>query len=384
MKQRQATLTTGPVGRTLLWMTVPMVFGHFSTVAFHLADTLFVAQLGAKELAALSFTFPVVQLIAGLAIGLGIGTGAVVSQAIGNRDQHLVRRLATHSLILSVLIAAALSAIGLMTIDPLFRLLGATGDILPMIRNYMGIWYIAAVFTVVPMVGNNSIRATGDTTFPSLIMMISAGLNVILDPLFIFGLGGFPRMGLQGAALATLIARVLGFLAALAILHFRDRLLDFTLPRLTALWDSWKRVLSIGAPAVATMVLLPHGLCYGRVTPETGERILAAHEQGLVLPEHLRGRCALSRLSQAAEALVREAGPGSDAISGLLPLSEVEVADDEYEVVLSASPDLVVRVRETAVPLGTPATCRAVNEDSVAPGWMIDATTPYFRPSIVS
>ncbi len=257
MNQRQPTLTTGSVGRTLLWMTVPMMFGHFSTVAFNLADTLFVAQLGAKELAALSFTFPVVQLVAGIAIGLGIGTGAVVSQAIGNRDQHLVRRLATHSLILSVVIASVLSAVGWLTINPLFRLLGATDDILPMINDYMGIWYIAAIFTVVPMVGNNSIRATGDTMFPSLIMVISAGLNVILDPLLIFGWAGFPRMELKGAALATLIARVLGFLAALAILHFRDRLLDFTLPRLATLWDSWKRILSIGAPTVGTMILMP-------------------------------------------------------------------------------------------------------------------------------
>ena len=277
MTQRQATLTTGPVGRTLLRMTAPMVFGHFSTVAFHLADTVFVAQLGTKELAAISFTFPVVQLVAGIAIGLGIGTGAVVSQAIGNRDQHLVRRLATHSLILSVMIVAVLSGIGLLTIGPLFRSLGATGNILPMIKDYMGIWYIAAIFSVVPMVGNNSIRATGDTLFPSLIMMISAGLNLVLDPLLIFGWFGFPRMELQGAALATLIARVLGLLAALAILHFRDRLLDFTLPRLAALWDSWKRVLSIGAPTVGAMILLPVSMgIITKIASEFGYEAVAA------------------------------------------------------------------------------------------------------------
>jgi hypothetical protein len=112
----------------------------------------------------------------------------------------------------------------------------------------------------------------------------------------------------------------------------------------------------------ATMVLLPHGLCYGRVTPEGGAEILTAQERGLVRPAHLRGRCALSRLSQAAQALVREAGMGSDGIGDLLPLSEVEVADDEFEVVLSGSPDLAVRVREAAIPLGTPATCRAAND----------------------
>ncbi len=109
----------------------------------------------------------------------------------------------------------------------------------------------------------------------------------------------------------------------------------------------------------ATMVLLPHGLCYGRVTPQVGDRILTAHEQDLVVPEHLRGRCSQSRLAQAAQSLVRAAGMGSDRIEALSPLSEVELADDEFEIVLSASPNLAVRVREVTVPLGTPATCRA-------------------------
>ena len=112
----------------------------------------------------------------------------------------------------------------------------------------------------------------------------------------------------------------------------------------------------------ATMVLLPHGLCYGRVTPEVGDRILTAHEQDLLLPAHLRGRCSLTRSAQAAQALVRRAGLGTDRIGALAPLSEVDWADDEFEVVLSSNPDLVVRVRELTVPLGTPATCRATND----------------------
>ena len=276
-----ATLTSGPVGRTLARLTGPMVLGIFSIVAFNLADTYFVSRLGTEELAAMGFTFPVVMLVGSIALGLGIGTASVVSRAIGAGDVRKVRRLTTDCLALSVLVVAVFVVAGLLTITPLFTLLGAGPSVLPLIRDYMTIWYVGMAFVVVPMVGNNAIRASGDTLQPGLIMMASALVNVALDPLLIFGLLGMPRLELRGAALATVIARASSLTLTLAILHFGKRMLDFSLPRLKDVWDSWRRMLFIALPAAGTNVLVP--LSTGvltRLMAQFGEPAVAAFGTG--------------------------------------------------------------------------------------------------------
>jgi len=278
---REATLTNGPVGRTLISMTGPMVAGLFAITTFNLADTYFVARLGTKELAAMSFTFPVVMFVAAIALGLGMGTASVVSQAIGEGDGRKVQRLTTDSLILCVLIVAAFSTAGIATIEPLFTLLGATSEILPLIKTYMTVWYVGMVFVVVPMVGNNAIRATGDTKYPSLVMMLGAAMNIILDPFLIFGWGFFPRLELSGAALATVISRAVTLTAATLILHFRDRMLHFAVPRLREVWSSWKRILHIGLPSAATNVLVPVSAgVITRMVAGFGEEAVAAAGAG--------------------------------------------------------------------------------------------------------
>jgi len=277
----KANLIEGAVGRRLFLLTVPMVAGIFAITTFNLVDTYFVAQLGTDELAAMGFIFPVVMFVQSIALGLGIGTASVVSRAIGQGDHRKVRRLTTDSLILAVLIVVLLVAVGLLTINPLFTLMGAGPGILPLIRDYMTIWYVGMIFVTVPMVGNNAIRASGDTKYPSLTMMISAGINVVLDPLLIFGLAGFPRLDIAGAALATVIARACSLALSLAILHFREKMLDFSLPRLRDALDSWKRILYVGIPAAATNILTP--LSWGvviRMVARFGKNAVAAVSAG--------------------------------------------------------------------------------------------------------
>ena len=250
-------LLSAPVGPTMLRMAAPMVLGMASVVLFNVVDTYFVGQLGALELAAMSFTFPPVFVIMSLSMGLSVATTSVISRAIGSGDRQQVRRLTTHALALANTVVALFCLAGLLTIDPLFRALGAGDDVLPLIRQYMVPWYIGVGFLVIPMVGNGAIRATGDTRTPSYLMMLAGGLNMVLDPVLIFGLGPLPRLELQGAALATVIARSMTFFAALWILSVRERMLDLSLPSPAQLWDSWRRVLHIGGPATGAKLLVP-------------------------------------------------------------------------------------------------------------------------------
>ncbi len=252
-----AKLTQGSTFHHILNLTLPMVWALFATIGFNVADTFFIAQLGTLELAAISFTFPVVMTLISLAIGLGAGTSAVVARAIGQGDRKRVERLATDSLLLAGVVVSVFVVVGLLTIEPLFRLLGAEEALLPMIRDYMEIWYLGIPFLVVPMVGNNVIRATGDARFPSLIMIAAALVNLILDPLLIFGLAGFPRLELQGAALATVASRAITFFGAIAILHYRERLIRWSIPKASEVVASWRAILHVGLPAAGTQMINP-------------------------------------------------------------------------------------------------------------------------------
>jgi putative MATE family efflux protein len=262
-------LLEGPIGRTLVRMALPLVFGMAAVIMFNVVDTLYVGRLGAIDLAAMSFTFPVVYMLMHVAVGLGVGLSSVIARVIGAGDHDRVRRLTTDGLILANTVVVVLAIVGFVTIGPLFRALGAGDDTLPLIKSYMKWLYFGVGFLVIPIVGNSAIRATGDTKTPAIIMAVAGLVNIVLDPLLIFGLGPFPRLELEGAAIATVISWSVTFVAAFWILGRRLKMIEFRIPRLSETWRSWRAILYVGIPASATQVLVP--VAAGIVT-----RIMAA------------------------------------------------------------------------------------------------------------
>ena len=257
METQRARLTHGPVGRHLVDMTVPVLFGIFTMMLQAFADAYFIGMVGDRPLAALGFAFPILMIVTSVAIGLGAGTSSVVARAIGANDDRRARRLSTDSLILSFLITAVICLVGILTIEPLFLRMGAPEDMIPMISGYMQILYVGVPFVVVGMVGMSSMRATGDTRLPSLLMVVASIANVILDPILIFGLGPFPEMGLDGAAMAALISRAAIFGGTLYFMRYRLDLLSLNAPRLPELKDSWRDILHVGIPAAGTNAIIP-------------------------------------------------------------------------------------------------------------------------------
>ena len=259
MDEPTARLTEGPIGRHLINMSVPVLFGITMMMAQGLIDTWFLGMVGDRELAAFGFGFPILMIVTSVAIGLGAGTSSVVARAIGSGDLRRARRLASDSLLLSFLITFSICVVGILTIDPLFRLLGAPEDMLPMIRSFMTILYAGVPFVVVGMVGMASMRATGDTRLPSMLMVIAAILNVILDPIFIFGFGPIPRMELDGAAMAALLARGVVFFGTLYLMRYKLDMLSFRKPDPAEMRRSWNDILHVGIPAAGTNVIVPLG-----------------------------------------------------------------------------------------------------------------------------
>jgi len=238
-------------------MAAPMIAGTFALTAFNLADTWFVSRLGTRQLAAMGFTFPVVMVLGCIGFALGTGASAIVSQALGDNDHKRARRVATDCLLLTFVLLTMLGLIGFVLLDPLFRLLNASADVLPSIRSYMTVWFLTVGPCFLAMPANSILRAGGDTRFPSLVMVSAAVLNCFLDPLLIFGWGPVPAMGIRGAAVATAIGRAFGVVLVFGALHWRYRLLARPTLHLPTLLKSWRQVLHIAVPALVSFLLLP-------------------------------------------------------------------------------------------------------------------------------
>lgn len=258
-----------------------MMLGMISMVAFNLIDTYFVGKLGKNELAALSFTFPVIMVIFSIIQGLGIGATALISKSIGKNDRNKAARETTDAVFLTLLLTGVFVIIGLFTIEPTMMLLGADGETATMAGEYMRIWYFALFFVSVPFVGNSAIRSTGDAQTPTYIMLFAVLVNAILDPILIFGYWGFPALGLEGAAIATAISRGLTMVLSFYILIKREKLITFEIPTKEVLTGCWKSILFVAVPSGLARLVVP--LATGVITAllaSYGEYAVAAFGVG--------------------------------------------------------------------------------------------------------
>ncbi len=255
-------MTEGPVGATLLRLTVPVAWGVLSLLGYRLAEAWFVGRLGAPALAAISFAFPVTMVVLSLSIGLGAGTSSVIARALGARTAG-VPRLVADALILTFLLGAVCAAFGMLGAGWLARLLGAGPDLVPLIAAYLRVWFPTAILILVSQVGLSAARAAGDATFQGVALGLSSLLNLAIAPLTILGGFGHQGLGLIGAPIASLLA----WLPLLAATIWRLRHLDLlAFDRLepSEFLASSRRILRVGGPAAATNTVIP--LAAGIVT----------------------------------------------------------------------------------------------------------------------
>lgn len=252
-----AVLVNRSVTRTLFSMAFPMLAGTFAMNAYNLTDTWFVSRLGTLPLAAMGFTFPVVMLLTCVAHGIGSGVTTLVSHAIGRRNHDDATRLVTHGTMLTLAVTAVIAIGGYLLIVPVFTALGADAKTLPLIAEYMRIWYVGAVFMTLPMLGNGILISTGDSRAASGMMILGTLINVVLDPIMIFGYLGCPAMGIRGAALATVIAQGISTVWLVHLLFRKHRLLTWTTWRLGEYTGSLRSITRFAVPSVLSMVLMP-------------------------------------------------------------------------------------------------------------------------------
>ncbi|OZT86121.1 MATE family efflux transporter [Vibrio sp. 03_296] len=248
-------LLSAPIAETLRKMTVPMIFGMVAILMFNLVDTFFISLLGTEALAAISYTFPVTFAVNCITMGIGVGLSTSIGRLLGQGEAHQAARFTTHGLLLAIVLVALASTLGFFTVPPLFTLLGAKEALIPLIGQYMHVWYLTIPLLVIPMAGNSAIRATGDTKTPAKIMMLAGLINGVLDPLLIFGIGPFPELGIQGAAIASAFSWLGALIGSFYVLIKRERLLG--LPQWPRLKEDWRQILKVGTPAALSNAMNP-------------------------------------------------------------------------------------------------------------------------------
>ncbi len=269
----QRDLTQGSIPLSLFKLTAPMTLGIASTILVQTLEMGFIGQLGTEHVAAMTFTFPLTMILSSIALGIGIGASSIIARSVGGGDQSDVRRLGTHSMLLVGIAMTLLAGIGWATIDPVFLALGAPPKMLPLLHSYLDIYYPGAVLFAVTMMASSVMRAAGNANIPGLVMTLGAVAHLAIDPILIFGWFGLPRLELAGAAMAMTLTRLLCAIV-LFLYTYRSGLIQTT-AILGRFWESTRRILHIGAPAMATQMI-------GPVSAAIITRLLAGHGETVV------------------------------------------------------------------------------------------------------
>lgn len=213
--------TKGPILPALIILAIPMILEMSMEALFAIVDTFFVAKLGAEPVAVVGFTESVLALVYAVAIGLSIGATATVARRFGEQDLDGAARTATHVVYLGVIVSVVMGVAGLIFATDILRFLGAEPSVVELGTPFARLMFGTNIVIVFLFLLNGIFRGAGDAAIALRVLIIANGLNIILDPLFIFGVWIFPEWGVTGAAVATVIGRAAGVAYAVWALFFR-------------------------------------------------------------------------------------------------------------------------------------------------------------------
>ncbi len=208
MNDRSKMLAEEKVGSLLFKLSLPAAVGMIAQSLYNVIDAIFIGRgVGPMGIAGVAIDFPIQLLIMAMAQMIGIGAASIISRSLGNQDRERAEKTMGNLFSLAILTGVLITIFGLWFLGPLLVLFGSTKGILPYARDYMSVIFFGTLFMIFGMSTNNVVRAEGNAKVAMGTMLLGAGTNTVLDPVFIFGL----HMGMQGAALATIISQMATF-----------------------------------------------------------------------------------------------------------------------------------------------------------------------------
>lgn len=278
---KRRDFTQGSIFKHIIALSVPTILSFALQTSFNIIDTIFVGRLGADAIAAVSMVFPFVILIIALGSGLGIGAASLVARYLGANKTGEASKVVEHVMLIAIVLSAFFALAGHFFSEFMFSLIGATPEVLSLAMTYSkwifgfgGLIFIFISFS-------NILRGEGDAKTPMKYMILSVLLNLILDPLLIFGIWFFPAMGIEGAALATIIARGVACILLLNHIISGKSAMELAFKKFRYSFDIIKRIFSVGVPASISIILISIGMiCITRIVASFGSEAIAAYGIG--------------------------------------------------------------------------------------------------------
>ena len=260
-----AVYTQGPIAKSMIKTALAMIPATLALSGYNLVDAYFVGRMVGKTaadapMAAMGFTLPVVMLIGCLFHGLGIGVSAPAAQALGGNKLERAAKGSSSGVLMIMLVSILTAIIGMSCVKSVFSSFGAQGEVLELVIEYMDIWYFGCFTASIAMAGHGLLISVGDNRMASTLMMTGMIINALLDPLFIFGWGFLPALGIRGAALATIFAQATGGSISMYILWRKHHLIRFRKIPLAELRNYWIVTLRYAIPASLGMLMMPVGM----------------------------------------------------------------------------------------------------------------------------
>lgn len=242
-------LLNGPVAKNLFYLSLPVIVINLLHTAYNLADTFWLGQYGGDALAAITFAFPLVFFLISLGMGLAVAGSVLVAQFEGSGNTKKRNYAASQTIGFSAVVSVILGLFGYLFIGDIVGLLGATGNVAASASGYLEIISIGLFSMFGFLVFQSLMRGFGDTVTPMLLMFGTVVLNIIIDPIFIFGWWIIPELGVEGAAIATIFSRALSLIIGIWILFTGRRGLKISISEMKPDLPFFKKMTGIGVPA---------------------------------------------------------------------------------------------------------------------------------------
>jgi putative MATE family efflux protein len=237
---------TQPVGKLIAAMSLPAMFSMLIQALYNIVDSFFVAKINQNALTAVSYAFPIQMLLIAVAVGTGIGLNSLVSRRLGEGRREEASRAATHGIFLAVFSWLLFAALGLFFTRAFFAAYTNVQEIIDMGTQYLGIVCIFSFGIFVEVNLEKTLQATGNMIFPMLFQLVGAVANIVLDPLFIFTF----KMGVAGAAVATVAGQILSMIFALLVVFFKEHEVKITLRGFRFHAKTIRDIYAVGFPSI--------------------------------------------------------------------------------------------------------------------------------------
>ena len=249
-------LGTMPVGKLLVTMAVPMMLSFFIQALYNIVDSIFVAKISENALTAVSLAFPMQNVMSAIGIGTGVGMSALVPRAMGMNDQKKADSVANTGIFLNLIYVVVFWILGLTVVGPFYRMQTDVTEIVTAGTTYLRIVWLLGLGVFFGVYFEKMLTATGNATLAMISQASGAVFNIIFDPLLIFGIGPFPKLGIAGAALATVMGQILAAIVAAVLNIKKNSGIHLSLPAVFhPSSKAVKEIYQVGVPSMITIGL---------------------------------------------------------------------------------------------------------------------------------